>query len=171
MNAPTILRVLLFALLACAFFAVAPAGAIEPGDKAPGFAAPKLDGDGQLALEQYRGKIVYLDFWASWCGPCLKSIPAIEAMRKEFPASKVQILAVNLDQKSKKALRFLEKNPIGYPSVHNPAGDIPKSFGLETMPTSYLIDANGVVRYVHRGYQSGDIEEIRSQIRKLIGRK
>lgn len=144
------------------------AAALDEGDPAPAFSAPSLFGDGNVDLSQYRGKVVYLDFWASWCGPCLKAIPEIEEMRAEFPADQFQVVAVNLDQKARKAMRFLEKNPIGYPSAADPKGRLPGKFGLETMPTSYLIDRDGVIRYVHRGFSRGDGSRIREEIRMLL---
>ena len=70
---------------------------------------------------------------------------------------------------TKKALRFLEKNPIGYPSASDPKGRLPKQFGVDTMPTSYLIDGEGVIRHVHRGFQRGDGVKLRAEIRKLLG--
>jgi len=142
--------------------------ALEAGDRAPAFAAPALRGGGTVELSKYRGKVVYLDFWASWCAPCLTAIPEIEAMRSEFPATEFQIIAVNLDQKTKKALRFLSKNPIGYPSASDPKGLLPDQFGVDTMPTSYLIDREGVIRYVHRGFQRGDGAKLRHEIRALL---
>ena len=145
------------------------AQALEAGDKAPSFAMPSLTEGEKVELSQYRGKVVYLDFWASWCGPCLTAIPEIEEMRSEFPADEFQIIAINLDQKRKKALRFLAKNPIGYPSASDPKGRLPEQFGVDTMPTSYLIDRNGVIRYVHRGFSRGDGSKLRHEIRALLG--
>jgi peroxiredoxin len=145
------------------------ARALEAGDRAPDFAAPALAGKGTVSLAQYRGKVVYLDFWASWCAPCLKAIPEIETMRKELANDGFQVVAVNLDTSTRKALRFLAKNPIGYPSASDPKGRLPKQFGVDTMPTSYLIDGEGVIRYVHRGFQRGDGTKLRAEIRKLLG--
>ncbi len=145
-----------------------PALAIEPGQKAPDFRAKKLDGEDTLGLSEYKGKVVYLDFWASWCPPCLNAIPALEQLRSEFPASKFQILAVNLDTKTHKALKFLARQQVGYPSISNPEGDIPRKFGVETMPSSYLIDREGVVRYVHEGFRDGDLEAIRNEVKRII---
>jgi len=153
-------------LVACAL--PMGAAALDEGERAPAFSIPSLLGGGNVDLSQYRGKVVYLDFWASWCGPCLKAIPEIEEMRGEFPADDFQVVAVNLDQKAKKALRFLEKNPIGYPSAADPKGKLPAQFGLETMPTSYLIDRDGVIRYVHEGFSRGDGSRIREEIRMLL---
>ena len=152
-------------------FLAAPsvARALEAGDRAPDFAAPALDGKGTVSLASYRGKVVYLDFWASWCAPCLKAVPEIEAMRKELPADRFAVVAVNLDQTPKKALRFLEKHPVGYASASDPKGRLPKQYGVDTMPTSYLIDGEGVIRLVHRGFQRGDGETLRAEIRKLLG--
>ncbi len=146
----------------------APAVALEKGDFAPDFSAPRLDKSGQVKLSGYRGKVVYLDFWASWCGPCLVSLPLLEEMRKKFPADEFQIVAVNLDTEPAKAKRFLKKRPVGYPSATDPAGKLPEMFGVETMPTSYLIDRNGVVRYVHAGFKKQDISEIQSLVRDLV---
>ena len=143
--------------------------ALEEGDRAPAFAAPSLTGEGTVELGKYRGTVVYLDFWASWCGPCLKAIPEIEKMRGEFPDDQFQIIAVNLDQVEKKALRFLEKNPIGYPSASDPKGRLPEKYGVDTMPTSYLIDRDGVIRYVHRGFSRGDGLRLREEIRAMLG--
>ena len=151
-----------------AILVAGPALALDPGDRAPDFAAPALTGSGNVELSDYRGKVVYLDFWASWCAPCLKAIPEIEEMRGEFPADSFQIVAVNLDQQKKKALRFLEKNPIGYPSASDPKGRLPSQYGLETMPTSYLIGPDGVIRYVHRGFKRGDGSKLRHEIRALL---
>mgnify|MGYP005853822767 CR=1 FL=1 len=159
---------LLFSLLFL-LLSGAPAAALEAGDDAPDFALPSLTGDGTVELSRYRGKLVYLDFWASWCAPCLTAIPEIEKMRKEFPADRFQVIAVNLDQKTRKALRFLEKNPIGYPSASDPEGRLPTRFGVDTMPTSYLIDGDGVIRLVHRGFKRGDGEDLRREIRALLG--
>ena len=158
-------------LAALILLAGAPVHALDAGDPAYAFEAPLLVGDRVVSLSDYGGKVVYLDFWASWCDPCTKAIPAIEQLRTEFPAKDFQVLAVNVDKSTKKATKFLKKNPIGYPSVTDPKGKLPRRFGLETMPTSYLIDRKGVIRYVHKGFRDGDLEEIRAQIARLVKQK
>ena len=145
-----------------------PVWAADEGQPAPAFSAKSLTGDGNLALGNYKGKVVYLDFWASWCAPCQTSLPALEALRKEFPADQFQVIAINVDQDPEKARKLLEKLKIGYPSATDPEGRLPATFGLKTMPTSYLIDRDGVIRRVHPGFRSGDVDAIRKQIQTLV---
>jgi len=154
-------------LLACV---AAPALAVEAGDTAPVFQAKALDGKSTLSLDAYKGQVVYLDFWASWCGPCAAALPAIDQLQKEFGDQGFQVLAVNVDKDIKDARRFLSRRPVGYPSVANPDGSIPSSFEVETMPTSFLIDRNGVVQYVHKGFRSGDEDELRNHIQALVAK-
>ena len=143
--------------------------AADEGEQAPAFSARSLNGDGSISLSSYRGKVVYLDFWASWCAPCQAALPALEQLRKEFPADQFQVIAVNVDTDPEKALRLLAKHKIGYPSAADPEGRLPETFGLKTMPTSYLIDRNGVVRAVHAGFRASDMDELRAEIRALLG--
>lgn len=159
------------ALSAALLLASQTALALQAGDPVADFEAPLLGSKQTLSLADYRGKVVYLDFWASWCDPCQKAIPAIEKLRSEFPASEFQVVAVNIDKSTKKAMKFLKKNPIGYPSVTDLRGKLSRAFGFETMPTSYLIDRKGVIRYVHSGFRDEDVPELREQISKLVGKK
>jgi len=158
-------------ILATLAFWLAPgrALAVDAGQPAPSFSAHALDGDSTLSLGAYKGKVVFLDFWASWCGPCQTAMPLIESLRNEFPADQFQVLAVNVDQDPQKAKAFLSRRKVGYPSVSDPEGRLPATYGLKTMPTSYLIDRNGVVRAVHPGFRASDLDGLRAQIRALIG--
>jgi len=147
-----------------------PAAAVDAGDKAPDFRAPALgDGMKKLSLKDFRGKVVYLDFWASWCAPCATALPVLDAFRKEFGKDGFQVLAINVDSDPADATKFLSRRPVGYPSVSDPKGRLPEQFGIQTMPTSFLIDRNGVVRKVHKGFKKSDVDELRAEIRKLVG--
>ena len=165
MHRPGIRALAAAALLAAVF--AAPMRALELGDAAPAFSAPGLAG-GTVSLSAYRGKVVYLDFWASWCGPCAKSLPALDALRKEFAPGDFQIVAVNLDRNPAVAAKFLKQRPVGYPSAIDPKGSLPAAFGVEAMPTSFLIDRDGVVRHVHRGFRESDVDPLRREIQKLV---
>ncbi len=146
----------------------APVAALDVGDAAPGFRAPALEGPEALSLSDYRGKVVYLDFWASWCAPCATALPVLDSFREEFSADGFQVLAVNVDSEPANARRFLSRRPVGYPSVTDPDGRLPALFEIDTMPTSFLIDRKGVIRLVHRGFKKSDVDSLRAEIRKLI---
>jgi peroxiredoxin len=146
---------------------VAPALAREVGQTAPDFSAPGVAG-GTVSLAPYRGKVIYLDFWASWCGPCAQALPALDSLRKEFPESDFQVLAVNVDRQASLARAFLKKRPVGYPSALDPKGEIPATFDVQTMPTSFLIDRNGVIQHIQRGFRPDDVPELRNQIQRLV---
>lgn len=148
-----------------------PSTAVEPGEPAPRFEAKAVDGKKKIALDAYRGQVVYLDFWASWCGPCAAALPAIDSLQKEFAKDGFQVVAVNVDQDVRDARRFLSKRPVGYPSVSDPKGLIPERFDVQTMPTSFLIDRDGVVQYVHKGFRRGDEEELRARIQSLVAQR
>lgn len=162
------------ALLACISWTLLLSGAAGAGDakvaagqQAPTFSLPALDGGKPISLESHKGDVVYLDFWASWCPPCLTSLPLLDELRSEFGARGFQVVAVNVDRDTDKARAFLEKRPVGYRSASDPEGMLPERFGIQTMPTSFLIDRDGVVRHVHAGFRKSDIEGLRAQIRDL----
>ncbi|MDJ0867630.1 MAG: TlpA disulfide reductase family protein [Myxococcota bacterium] len=165
-------RLLLAFCSAAALLLVAPAtgSALEAGDAAPEFQAPKLGG-GSISLSDYRGKVVYLDFWASWCPPCRTAMPVIDSLRAEFPPERFQVVAVNVDREESAALKALRKQPVGYPSAADPKGQLPARYEVGTMPTSYLIDGQGVVRYVHEGFRKGDGDALRREIRALLAQE
>ena len=163
---------LLRALLPFAFALAATAGfAVDEGDRAPDFQARSVAGDAEVALHSMRGKVVLVDFWASWCAPCKAAMPELEAISKEFPADQFAVMGVNVDKKIEDARRALEKRPVSYLNASDPTGKLPQRFGLETMPTTYLIDQNGVVRVVHKGFRKGDMDKLREQVRKLLDAK
>lgn len=144
-----------------------PIRAIELGEAAPSFSAPGVSG-GEISLEAYRGKVVYLDFWASWCGPCAQALPALDGLRQEFPGTDFQVIAVNVDSQAGAAQAFLKRRPVGYPTALDPAGKIPGQFAVQTMPTSFLIDREGVIRHVHRGFRKSDVPDLRERIQALV---
>lgn len=163
------LRGIAVLVVALAWLGPPAAHALEVGERAPAFSARALDGGETLSLAAYRGKVVYLDFWASWCAPCLTSLPLLEELRKELRGRDFQILAINVDRNLDKAKRFLARHPVGYPSASDPDGRLPEAFDVETMPTSFLIDRGGVIRHIHRGFRASDVDGLRTRIRALLG--
>ena len=158
-------------LFVLAWLWAVPALALEAGDPAPAFKAALLDGGGDFALGDLRGKIVLVDFWASWCAPCQKSMPEFDALAKEFPADRFTLVGVNVDSDLGAAKKALSKRPVSYTIASDPAGKLPARYGVKTMPTAYLIDGDGAIRYVHRGFKEGDVEKLRGKIKKLLAER
>lgn len=119
-------------------------------------------------LEQHRGKVLYVDFWASWCGPCAQSFPFMNAMQREFGDKGLQILAINVDEKSEDAKAFLDKHPASFNLAADATGQCPKRFGVKGMPTSYLVDKQGVIRHIHLGFRAGEADKVRSMVENLL---
>jgi len=137
--------------------------------KAPTFTLP---GDNKsISLEQLKGKVVYLDFWASWCDPCRKSFPWMNDMSARFDSTKFTIVAVNLDSSKEEATKFLEKVPADFDVAYDPEGKTATQYDLKAMPTSYLIDKKGNLILTHKGYREGDATEIEDKIIKLLNSK
>lgn len=142
--------------------------AIEVGEPAPAITQPALAGDTPHSLGELKGKVVLVDFWASWCSPCLKSLPLYEGLRQEFARADFEILAVNVDEDQADAKAFLETHKVSYPVVHDGAGVVALAYGLKAMPSSYLIDRSGRVHARHAGFKEQDLSELREQVRTLV---
>ena len=123
---------------------------------------------GQLDLTSYHGKVVYLDFWASWCKPCQRSFPWMNTLLTRYPSEKFTVVTINLDAESESMHRFLSKVPANFDIYHDPSGRIAEEFELEGMPTSYLIDASGKVVKKHVGFYTRHIEKYEREIEELL---
>jgi thiol-disulfide isomerase/thioredoxin len=125
----------------------------------------------ELDLSAYRGKVVYVDFWASWCGPCRQSFPWLDGLEREYGAQNFVVIGVNVDQDHGKAERFLTDTPADFPIVYDPKGEIATAYKVTGMPSGVLIDRTGHVRFQHAGFsekQKGLYEE---QLQTLLEEK
>ena len=156
-------------LLSFSFFP-ASAWAVKVGQVAPEVMLKSMTSGEQISLSAYKGKVVFLDVWASWCPPCRKSLPLFNDMYKELGQYGLEIIAVNVDEDPADGLAFLEKHPVDYKVVADPQGTVPQTYSLKGMPTSYLIDQQGVIRMVHDGFKEKDLAIIKGKIIKLLGR-
>lgn len=162
MNFLTKRAAILFAATSLAL-AINAALAIAPGDTPP----PLPDN----VLAAHKGKAIYVDFWASWCGPCKQSFPWMNAMQDKYAAKGLQVIAVNVDAKRADADRFLAKTPATFQIAYDPKGDSAKSFAVKAMPTSLLIDRSGRVTYVHAGFRDEDRAELEAKINDALNNR
>ena len=125
----------------------------------------------KLRLSNLTGKVVYLDFWASWCGPCRKSFPWMNKINKRYSSDDFVVISVNLDEDIKAAKKFLGKYPAQFSVTYNPDGDIAEQYKVMGMPSSYLIDRNGNIAATHIGFFNKKIKGYEQQIEQLINQK
>ena len=146
-----------------------PALAIEVGQAAPDF---ELAGrNGTLHLSDYKGKTVYLDFWASWCGPCKQSFPWMNDMQSRYSSKGLRVLGINLDQKSEDAKIFLTDTPAKFDVAFDVSGKTPRSYAVKGMPTSVLIGPDGKVLMVHSGFKDESRAELEQHIKHALNLK
>jgi len=124
-----------------------------------------------LDLKQYLGKVIYLDFWATWCPPCKKSMPFLNALRNELLEQGFEIIAINVDEDSEDALNFLKQYPVDYLTAMDPSGLCPQQYNVMAMPSAYIIDRQGVIRNIHLGFRERDEKGIRQQVLELLAEK
>ncbi len=111
---------------------------------------------GAVELAKLKGKLVYVDFWASWCGPCKQSFPWMNEMHAKYAARGLEIVAINVDAKAADAERFLVATPAKFTIAFDAKGQTPKQFDVKAMPTSYLVNSDGKVVLVHAGFRDAD---------------
>ena len=135
--------------------------------------APTIDlpgTDGKVILESFRGKVVYLDFWASWCEPCKKSFPWMHKMKANYADLGFEIVAVNLDKDRKLADKFLKAVDVNFKIAFDQSGKTASSYKLRGMPSSYLIDRDGKVHASHVGFRDKDKSELEQAIKGLLNK-
>lgn len=163
---PLIARAAAFVLSGAFCLLGLPAVAVEVGDAPPAF---DLSGRaGAIKLSDYAGKTVYLDFWASWCGPCKQSFPWMNDMHTRYAAQGLRVVAINVDQKADDAQAFLRKTPAHFDLAFDPKGQTPKAYAIKAMPTSVLIGPDGKVLSVHSGFKDADRSVLEQQIRQAL---
>jgi thiol-disulfide isomerase/thioredoxin len=163
-------RILTLALLGAALTGIAGAAAVSPlasGAPAPGFQLGSADGRA-VDLAALRGKVVMINFWASWCGPCRKEMPILEQLNKQYRGKGLALIGVNVEPDSKAAMNWLKETPVSFPILFDTDSKVSKLYQVAGMPNTVIVDRRGTVRYIHRGYQAGAENEYLDQIRQLI---
>ena len=147
--------------------AASVAGAAAVGTAAPDFTLKALEGP-NMRLQEQRGKVVLVNFWATWCGPCRKEMPHLNRIAEKYRASGLVLLGVNVDDDARNAAETAAKLGVKFPVLLDTDKKVSRLYDLNSMPSTLVIDRNGRVRFLHRGYQDGYEDLYDKQIRDLL---
>jgi peroxiredoxin len=170
MNTRTIARrAFTLRIVACAAFAAAgtASSAIAPLTPAPDFSLSAMSGP-NMRLQDQRGRVVMVNFWATWCAPCRQEMPQLNRLYQKYRSAGFVLLGVNVDDDPSKAAEVATKLGVTFPVLLDPNKNVSKLYDLSTMPSTVIIDRDGRVRYVHRGYLAGYEDNYEKQIRELL---
>lgn len=162
-------------LLAALLAASTLVHAVQPGQQAPDIFGRSLNEDRKYRVSDFRGKVLIVDFWASWCGPCIVSMPELSALRARMIAlghgERFEILGVNLDDDPDRALAFLKQHPVSYPVIADLLGLGTREFAPRKLPSAYVISPTGRVNFIYYGYGKGYGSELEQRVLESLAAK
>lgn len=149
------------------------AGAVGPGEAAPAFTLATVPHEGgksgNLALGDYKGRVLMVDIWAAWCPPCRTSFPLMEELYRQHRDQGFAIAALSQDPKPEQTRTFLNKLPVSFDIAWDEGGGVAREYQARAMPTSFLIDRKGVVRFVHYGFFPSQMPQVAQEVKQLLG--
>lgn len=157
----------LAALLSSPLNGTATGVKVVPPPPAPALELHQRDGSA-LSLSDLGGKVVVVDFWASWCAPCQRSFPALDTLYRERHGDGLEVLAVNVDEDRRPAEKFLSSRPHAMPVFLDPGGVAPRAFRVEAMPSTYVLDRQGRIRFKHAGFTDADAAALAREVDGLL---
>jgi thiol-disulfide isomerase/thioredoxin len=128
----------------------------------------KSDSGENIRLSEYRGQVVLINFWASWCGPCRQEMPHLDAIQQKYQGLGFTVFGVNVEQDRAMADKVLRDIPVTFPILYDSDNEVSHIYDVDAMPATVLVDRNGEIRYMHRGYKPGYELEYEKQIKTLI---
>lgn len=137
------------------------------GQTAPDFVLKSATGE-NLRLSEYRGDVVMINFWATWCGPCRQEMPLLDELYGRYQRVGFNLLGVNIDDDSRRAMAMVNELGISFPVLFDEDKKVSKLYEVEAMPLTILLDREGTVRHVHHGYQPGYEQKYLNEIRSLL---
>lgn len=159
----TLKQILTLALLLVA----APVWANPVGTEAGNFTLKSASG-GNIRLSEYRGQVVLLNFWASWCGPCRQEFPHLDDLYRKYTDLGFTVFGVNVEQDRASADKILRDIPVTFPVLFDDENHVSELYNVDAMPMTVLVDRNGIIRYLHRGYRPGYEMAYDKQVRALV---
>ena len=161
------MRKLLEALFVLACLMPWPAKAAVDESTAPDFTLESLAGE-HVRLEELRGQVVLINFWASWCGPCRQEMPVLDRLHQRYQSTGFTVLGVNVEGEAAPAKSIVDKTAVTFPVLIDAGQSVSKLYDLKAMPSTVVVDRDGKVRFVHRGYKPGDEEKYVEVVKSLI---
>ena len=137
------------------------------GKPAPDFALKSTTGE-NLRLSEYRGDVVMLNFWATWCGPCRQEMPLLDDLFNRYERVGFTLLGVNIDDDSQRAIDMMRELGVNFPVLFDATKDVSKLYNVNAMPVTVILDREGNVRHVHQGYKPGYEEKYLNEVRALL---
>lgn len=156
-----------FLLLVMLFVLVPLVHAEQVSGPAPDFTLKSRSGE-NIKLSEHRGDVVMINFWASWCAPCRQEMPLLEELYKKYSDLGFTLLAVNVEEDSSKADELLKDIPVTFPVLFDNSNKVTKLYNVIAMPSTVIVDRDGNMRYLHRGYLPGYEKEYQKQVKELI---
>ncbi len=157
----------IIALVFSVFAASSLASSGLEGQPAPDFSLKSSTGE-NLRLSEYRGDVVMINFWATWCGPCRQEMPLLDQLYSRYQRVGFNLLGVNIDDDSRRAMQMIEELGVNFPVLFDARKEVSKLYGVDAMPVTVIVDRSGNVRYVHQGYKPGYEDKYLDQIRSLL---
>lgn len=143
------------------------AAAVDVGGRAPEIGVNDLNGR-PVTIASLRGKVVIVDFWASWCAPCRQEFPVLERLYRQYGSQGLAVVGVSVDNEASNVRAFLRRNTASFLIAHDPRKVAAARYGGTAMPSSYIIDRRGIVRHYHAGFRSGDAAGIEREVQALL---
>jgi peroxiredoxin len=160
-------RIAIAAIAATLALALPALAGSAGGGSAPQFTLGARSGK-DVSLAQYRGQVVMINFWASWCGPCRQEMPLLDTIYRKYSKLGFTLLGVNVEPDSQAADEWLQQTPVSFPILYDKESKVSKLYDVAGMPCTVIIDRSGKLRVLHRGYKPGDENEYLDSIRALI---
>ena len=154
-------------MIAAVVLATSAVSASLKQSSAPDFTL-KSNGGENIRLSEYRGEVVLINFWASWCGPCRQEMPVLSELHDKYHALGFTVLGVNVEADTRKARKLLQDQPVSFPVVFDSDSVVSKQYDVVAMPSTVLIDRDGNMRYLHKGYKPGLEDVYQQQVRELV---
>jgi peroxiredoxin len=157
-----------FSVLVMTMLVASLAWAATISGPAPGFTLESRDG-GQVSLASLKGKVVMVNFWATWCVPCRQEMPHLQALYERYNSLGFELVAVNVEKnKAEEVRKWLEETPVTFPVLFDPNNQVTKLYKVQTMPSTVLVARDGTMRFIHHGYKPGYENDYQTQVRALL---